>query len=106
MLHHPPNALDDLLGFFDWIDKIRAWLTFVARNRRTVEYRMKFNKHYTLNEVIAHLGKFGVLAVRSGFDSQSITYVISEKQKRWHDRLVTYREGVPHLYSPKRAWSK
>ncbi len=106
MLHHPPNWFDDILGFFDWIDKVQAWLTFVLRNRRTVEYRMKFNGAHTLNEIIAHLQRYGVLAVRSGFDSRSMTYVISEKQRRWHDRLVTYQDGKPSLYSPKRAWKK
>lgn len=100
------NALDDILGFFNWIDRIQSWLTFVLRNRRTVEYRMRFNGDHSLNETIAHLGKYGVLAVRSGFDSRSMTYIISEKQRRWHDRLVTYRDGTPSLYKPRRAWKK
>lgn len=100
----PPHWTDDVLGFFDIIDRLHAWLTFVVRNRRTVEYRMRLNKAHTLNEVIAHLGRYGVLAVRSGFDSRAMTYVISAKQKRWADRLVSYRDGVPSLWKPKRAW--
>lgn len=107
----PPHWTDDVLGFFDIIDRLRAWLTFVLRNRRTVEYRMRYNKTHTLNEVIAHLDKYGIKAVRSGFDSRAMIYVISgsggkdgKGQQRWHDKLVTYRDGVPILYHPKKAW--
>lgn len=103
--------LDDILGAFNVLDWLESWLIFVLRGRRTVEYRMKLNDEYSLNEVIAHLGKYGVKAVRSGFNARSMTYRISgsggkdgKGQQRWHDKLVTYRDGVPTLYHPKRAW--
>lgn len=99
-----PPFLDDILGAFNILDWLESRLTFALRGRATVEYRMKLNDDYSLNEVIAHLDKYGVKAVRSGFNSSSLTYTISSRQQRWHDRLVTYRDGVPVLYSPKRAW--
>ena len=98
--------VDDILGSFDVLDWLESWFTFAVRNRRTVEYRMKLNDEHSLNEVIAHLDRFGVKAVRSGFNSTSMTYVISSRQERWHDQLVTYKDGVPSLYSPRRAWKE
>lgn len=98
--------LDAILGGFDVLDWIEGSITFWLRGRAPLEYRMKLNDDYSLNEVIAHLDKYGVKAVRSGFNSSSLTYTISSRQERWHDRLVTYRDGKPSLYSPKRAWKK
>jgi len=101
----PPNFTDDILDLFNWIDRIQAWLTFLLKNRRTLEFRMTFNDEHSLNDVIAHLGKHGVLAVRSGFGSKQMRYVISFQQKQWHDYLVLYdKDGAPVLRSSKTRW--
>ncbi len=102
----PPNSFDDILGCFNILDWLESRITFWLRGRSPLEYRMKFNDDYTLNEVIAHLNKYGVKAVRSGFGSRSMAYTISSRQERWHSRLVSYRDGVPTLYHPKKAWKR
>lgn len=88
----PPNWTDDILGMFNVIDRVTSWLRLAAApasptTRRTdmVEMSMPFNPDVTLNELIAHLGKYGIVAVRSGFNSQQMTYLIRRSQLRWHD---------------------
>ena len=104
-MSNPTPIIDDLLGLVNVLDAIEAILKFLWRNRWPAIYRIKFGP-VSLNEVIAHLGKYGVEAVRFGFNSACMTYMISSRQQRWHDRLVMYRDGVPVLYHPKRAWKK
>ena len=102
----PPNSLDDILSGFNVLDWLESRITFWLRGRRPLEYRMRFNDDHSLNEVIAHLDKYGVKGVRSGFSSQNMAYTISARQQRWHNRLVAYRDGVPVLYHPRKAWKK
>lgn len=99
------DLFDDILGSFDVLDWLESFFVFAAKGRGTVEYRMKLNDVHSLNDVIAHLDHYGVKdATRSGFNSSSMTYRISDRQRRWHDRLVSYRDGVPELHSPNSAW--
>jgi hypothetical protein len=102
----PPNFLDDILGMFNVLDQVSAWLVFLWKNRNTTEYTMVFNDRYTLNEVIAHLGAHGVKAVRSGFNSRNMCYVISSRQTRLHDLVVKYdKDGAPVLHRTRTRWS-
>ena len=102
----PPNWTDDILGKFDVLDKVWAWLTFALapaarRTRRLdlVTLELPYNADVSLNQLIAHLNRYGIVAVRSGFDSRRMTYQIRRSQLRWHNARVriTHTTHGPHV---------
>ena len=91
----PPDKWDDVLGMFNVLDKVEAWfrLAFSPAARAThrldiVTLQMPFNPDVSLNELIAHLKRYGIVAVRTGFDSTGMSYQIRRSQLRWHDARV------------------
>ncbi len=91
----PPDKWDDILGMFNVLDKIESFfrLAFSPAARTThrldiVTLQMPFNPDVSLNELIAHLKRYGIVAVRAGFDSTGMSYQIRRSQLRWHDARV------------------
>lgn len=92
-----PNWFDDILGQFDILDKIEAWVSFAlapkskrARHSRTdlVTCYLPHNPDVSLNELIDHLSRWGINAKRSGFDSGGTYYQIRRNQWDWHNARV------------------
>lgn len=91
----PPDQSDDVLGMFNILDKIESFfrLAFSPAARAThrldiITLQMPFNPDVSLNELIAHLKRYGIVAVRSGFDSTGMSYQIRRSQLRWHNARV------------------
>lgn len=115
------DFLDDFVfGPVDILDKLDAWLTLAfapASRKRQPHSRFAFETISiprsdkragpSLNEVIDYLAKFGVVAVRSGFDSRSMYFQVRRNQKRWVDLLLDVdADGIPRLDYARKSWKE
>lgn len=112
------ERLDDLFGWFNFLPRLFGGLRTLRRpyrgrrkqphSRWTVKtYRFPRpdkGGRYTRDQVIQHLGRYGVEVVAWNFDGRNWYIKVRKNQARWAAQLLGEAPSGGALWKPESAW--